>query len=90
MSNIMLEEIERNLIKCAIYTNDNATYNDIYRNHVNYGATTAYANILRRFGVNVDVPVYEDNGFLKIPKVLVNMKIVADFEKSVSKNADQN
>ena len=75
MKNIMIEELKMNLKKSVLWTNDNADRKDLNRNHVNYGATTAYANILRSFGVDVDVPVYEDNGFLRIPKILINSEV---------------
>lgn len=76
MNNMMIDSIISDLIKHAMWTNDNANKSDINRNHVNYGATTAYANMLRNFGVNVDVPVYGDGELLRIPKMAIDARII--------------
>jgi hypothetical protein len=76
MENTMIESWKEKLIRSARWTNDNAKSQDTNRNHVNYGATTVYADILRDFGVSTDVSVYEENGFLMIPKILIGTKII--------------
>ena len=67
-------------IKTAIITdagcvNDCARSGDVNRNHVNYGCVIAYTRILRDMGHSVDVAVWEDNGFLKIPKITIGPEI---------------
>lgn len=74
MENIMLDALKTELITRAMWTNDNANKGDVNRNHTNYGATTAYAHVLYSFGVNVDVPVYEEDGFLRIPKITIDKR----------------
>ena len=74
MKNLMLDALKTKLITSAMWTNEYANNEDINRNHTNYGATTAYAHVLYNFGVNVDIPVYEKNGFLKIPKITIDTK----------------
>lgn len=81
MENIMIESLKTSLIKSAMWTNSNADDKDLNRNHTNYGATTAYANVLRNFGVNVDVPVYGDGEFLRIPKVIIESKEFPNLNK---------
>lgn len=68
------EKLEEDFIKSADMTNYNADRYDRNRNRVNYGSTTAYADILRRFGYDVDVPVYESHGYLRIPSIIINGK----------------
>ena len=50
---------------------------DINRKYVNYGSTTAYVDVLRELGHEVDVPVWEDEkGCLKIPKLNIDGKVL--------------
>jgi hypothetical protein len=69
-------EIKTRFIKAAMRTNDNAVEKDVNRNHVNYGCCTAWAQVMRDMGHETDVPVWEDNGYLKIPFVEINGKKV--------------
>lgn len=80
MENLMLEELKTKLVMSALQTNNNADREDVNRNHVSYGSVTAYANVLWNFGVKVSVAVYEENRFLKIPKLTIADKII-NFEK---------
>ena len=52
------------------------------RNHVNYGSASAIARIMTDFGHNVHIPVWDDNGFLRIPKIVIDGEVFIDFEKS--------
>lgn len=72
MENMLLDEIKMDLLQSARRTNRNADLGDINCNHANYGATTAYAHILRLLGIKVDVPAYKDNGFLRIPEIKID------------------
>lgn len=76
MKNMILEDIKKCLIKSAVRTNYYAHNVDQNKNNTNYGSTTAYANILRKFGVIVDLPVYETKGFMRIPKIVINSEII--------------
>lgn len=76
MKNIILEDIKKCLIKSAARTNYYAHNVDLNKNNTNYGSTTAYANILMKFGVIVDLPVYEMKGFIRIPKIVINSDII--------------
>jgi len=76
MENMVIDELKTKLIMSALRTNNCVRNNDINRNHTNYGSTTAYANVLNTFGINVDVPVYDDNDFLKIPKLIIDGKVI--------------
>lgn len=80
MENLMLEELRTKLVMSALQVNNNADREDVNRNHVNYGSVTAYANVLWDFGVKTSVAVYEKNGFLRIPKLTIENKII-NFEK---------
>ena len=64
----------------ACLVNNNATCGDINRNHVNYGSCTAWAGVLDDMGHEVETPVYEKNGFLRIPYLKVDGKKLIEFE----------
>ena len=71
----------------GVYANENwcnqqANDGDRNRNHVNYGSASAIARIMTDFGHNVDIPVWDDNGFLRIPKIVIDGEVFIDFEKS--------
>jgi hypothetical protein len=72
-----IEKLKADTIMAASRTNQCADGKDVNRNHVNYGTTTAYANVLRELGHEVDIPVWEDeSGCLRIPKLNINGKIL--------------
>lgn len=75
------EEIKSRFMMSAIWTNDNAKRNDVNRNHVNYGCCTCLAKILRDMGHKTDVPVWEDNGVLKIPFLSIDGQTIIEFDK---------
>ena len=68
------DKLLADFLSSATNTNDHADRYDRNRNRVNYGSTVAYADILRRFGYDIDVPVYESHGYLRIPSITINGK----------------
>ncbi len=72
MRNLYIEKLKSNFYKSASNVNDYAERNDIYRNHVNYGSASTLAMVLKDFGCDVELPVWEDNGYLKIPFIQVD------------------
>lgn len=82
MKNTYFEEIKLRFIKAAMWTNSNAEEGDVNRNHVNYGCCTCWARVLRDMGHETEVPVWEDNGCLKIPFIKIDGEKVLDFENS--------
>lgn len=75
------KEIEYRFMMAAALTNNNATCGDVNRNHVNYGSCTAWARVLDDMGHETEVPVYEENGFLRIPYLKVDGKETIEFER---------
>jgi len=59
---------------------------DCNRNHVNYGSATSIARVMVDFGHDVDLPVWDDGGFLRIPKIVIDGKVWIDYEKNQSKS----
>ena len=77
MTNMMIDYLKAKLIIDAGNVNHYADENDTNRNHVNYGAVISYADVLRRFGVNdIDIPDYEDEGCLRIPKIVIGTRTI--------------
>jgi hypothetical protein len=74
------KKIEKRFIMAAIGTNDNARQGDVNRNHVNYGYCKAWAVALDDMGHEVSLPVYEEDGFLKIPYLEIDGVKIAKFE----------
>lgn len=72
MMNLYIENLKVKFYQSASSTNDYAEQKDNNRNHTNYGSATAIAGILNDFGCKVNLPVWEDNGYLKIPFIQVD------------------
>lgn len=53
---------------------------DIERNRVNYGCAISWAQVMRDFGHDVDLPVYDSDGFLRIAKIVIDGEVYVDFE----------
>lgn len=70
------------LFESCDWCNKQANDGDRNRNHVNYGSASAIARIMTDFGHNVHIPVWDDNGFLRIPKIVIDGEVFIDFEKS--------
>ena len=73
------EEIKMRFIEAAMWTNDNAKEKDVNRNHVNYGCCICWGRVLRDMGHKIDVPVWEDNGVLKIPFLSIDGQKIIEF-----------
>ena len=82
MEKTYFEEIKLRFIKAAMWTNDNAKDKDVNRNHVNYGCCTTWARVLQDMGHEVNVPVWEDDGCLKIPFIEIDGKKVIEFKEA--------
>lgn len=75
------DEIMGRAMQAASATNGNADRNDVNRNHVNYGITTTWAQVMQDMGHNVKVPVWEDeNGCLRIPFLEIDGKRVIEYQ----------
>lgn len=72
MNNLYVEKLKVDFYKSASNVNDYAELMDNNRNHVNYGSASTLAAILADFGCKVNLPVWEDNGYLKIPFIQVD------------------
>lgn len=81
MKETYFEEIKRRAIEAAMWTNDCAKAGDINRNHANYGALGAWMWVLNDMGHKTNLPVWEDNGCLKIPFVEIDGTKVIEFEE---------
>lgn len=74
------EEIKFRFIKSVMRTVDYAKANDVNRNHTNYGCSTCWAQVLRDMGHVVEMPVYGDNEFLKIPFISIDNEKILEFK----------
>lgn len=72
MKNLYIDKLKVDLYRSASNANNCADQKDSNRNHVNYGSANALAMVLRDFGCEVNLPVWEDNGYLKIPFIQVD------------------
>lgn len=64
--------IKTRIITACSNVNTCAADRDANRNRVNYGETIALGAVLRDMGHTVNIPVWEDDGFLKIPKLVID------------------
>lgn len=74
------EKIKKRFVMAAIGTNYTARQGDVNRNHVNYGYCIAWGVALDDMGHEVSLPVYEEDGFLKIPYLEIDGVKIAKFE----------
>ena len=72
MNNLYIEKLKVDLDRSASNVNDYAEQKDNNRNHTNYGSASTLAGILIDFGCKVELPVWSDNGYLKIPFIQVD------------------
>lgn len=72
MNNLYIDKLKADFYRSASNVNDYAQQKDNNRNHTNYGSTSTIAAILTDFGCKVQLPVWEDNGYLKIPFIQVD------------------
>lgn len=72
MKNLYIDKLKVDFYQNASNVNLCAEQKDVNRNHTNYGSATTIAMVLTDFGCNVKLPVWEDNGYLKIPYIQVD------------------
>ena len=72
MTNLYIDKLKVDLYRSASNVNDSAEQKDNSRNHTNYGSASTLATILVDFGCKVNLPVWEDKGYLKIPFIQVD------------------
>jgi hypothetical protein len=68
----LIDKLKVDLITAARRVNDNAEWQDVNRNHVNYGIVTQSAEVLRLLGQEIKTPCYGEGEYLKIPKIVIN------------------
>lgn len=69
------EEIRMRFIGTAIATNNNAIEKDVTSNLVYYGRCICWGQVLRDMGHEIEIPVQENDGVLKIPFLSIDGKI---------------
>ena len=75
------KEIEYRFMMPAVAVTEYAKRGDAKRNHVNYGSCIAWAKVLDDMGHETEVPVYEQDEFLRIPYLKVDGKKNIEFER---------
>lgn len=80
MAKKYFEIVKERFIMAAVGVNDCVRYEDMKRNRVNYGECITWGRVIEDVGHKVDVPVYEENGYLKIPRLRVDGETIAEFE----------
>lgn len=70
----LIGKMKVDLFQAAMNVNRQAEDKDANRNRVNYGVVTTCAGVLRLLGIETEVAVWEDEGFLKIPKITIDGK----------------
>jgi len=71
----LYEKMKVKLHESAMRVNDCANRKDVNRNRVNYGIATTCASVLGELGHEVEVPCWDDDGYLKIPKIIINGEV---------------
>lgn len=79
MKDTYFDAIKTRIIMSCGYVNDCADGKDLNRNHVNYGCAITWASVLRDMGHDVDVPVWEDVGYLRIPKLKIDGEVIVEY-----------
>lgn len=80
MDNNYFDTLKIRLYESCDQCNKCADEGDQNRNRVNYGAASAIARIMVDFGHKIDVPVWDDKGFLRIPKIIIDNEVFIDFK----------
>lgn len=65
-------KLKTRIITAVMLLNDQAEEGDANRNHVNYGEAMALMQVLRDMGHETELPVWQDNGCLKVPYIMIN------------------
>lgn len=71
----LYEKMKVKLYGAVSKVNEYANQEDVNRNHVNYGIAATCADVLRELGHEVDVPCWGDNGYLRIPKIIIDGEV---------------
>ena len=79
MENTYFGNLKTKLIVGCGRVNDCTDDKDMNRNHVNYGMVAAFASVVRDMGHDVDISLWEDNGFLRIPKLKIDGQTVIEY-----------
>jgi hypothetical protein len=74
---MLIEKLTVDLIQAAGSVNSCADEKDLARNRVNYGVALNCRSILIFLKQDAALPCWEDNGFLRIEKVIVNGKEIS-------------
>ncbi|CDX00749.1 Hypothetical protein DPCES_0862 [Desulfitobacterium hafniense] len=68
----LYEKMKVKLYEAVGNVNSCADRKDVERNRVNYGIATTTAYVLRELGHDVQMSCWEDDGYLKIPRLTLN------------------
>lgn len=74
MKNEMYEMIFTKMYQAVDWMVSNYNKQDIERNHRNSGSASAFASVLRSMGHNVDLRVYNQDGYDLTNAIIVNGK----------------
>lgn len=73
-SKTMYEEIFLGVYRSIDWMVQAYNRKDLKRNQVNYGSATAFASVLRSMGHEVDLRVYDADGFLLTNSIVIDGK----------------
>ena len=79
MENTCFSSLKTKIIVGCGRVNDCADDKDANRNHVNYGMVIAFASVVRNMGHDVNIPVWEGDGFLRIPELKIDGQTVLEY-----------
>lgn len=89
MKDTYFDNLKVRLFTDCSNVNDCEKQKDLERNRVNYGCAISWAQVMRDFGHDVDLPVYDNDGFLRIAKIVIDGEVYIDFEATRKKNENQ-
>ena len=81
MEETYFHAIKKRVIMAVTRLNDQAEEKDINRNHVNYREASALIQVIKDMGHEADLPVWEDEGCLKVPFIEIDKEKIMEFEK---------
>ena len=70
----LVEKLTVDLITAAMRVNDCSKTKDMNRNRVNYGIATKCSDVLNFLKIEVNLPCWENEGFLIIERVVISGK----------------
>lgn len=74
--NYYFNEIKRRLIMDVVSVNEYAERHDLNRNRVNYGCCIAWGRMLGDMGHEVNIKMYEEDGYLRIAGFEIDGEVV--------------